>query len=34
VMGPPTETTSLPILTGAIELDPDEDDAVDWRDLV
>lgn len=34
VMGPPTETMSLPVVTGAIDLDEDEDDVVDWRDLV
>ncbi|WP_312676488.1 DUF4032 domain-containing protein [Microbacterium sp.] len=35
VMGPPTETTALPVVTAAIgTLDDDDEDAVDWRDLV
>ena len=37
VMGPPTETTALPILSdpdAVGEVDEDEGDAVDWRDLV
>jgi len=37
VMGPPTETMSLPVITGATAVpdeDDEEDDAVDWRDLV
>jgi len=34
VMGPPTETMSLPVLTsGAIDVIDDDDD-IDWRDLV
>ena len=33
LMGPPTETVSIPIITGAVDT-PDEDDDVDWRDLV
>ena len=33
LMGPPTETVSIPIITGAVET-RDEDDDVDWRDLV
>ncbi len=33
LMGPPTETVSVPIITGAVDT-PDEDDDVDWRDLV
>lgn len=32
IMGPPTETMSLPVITGAI--DTAEDPDVDWRDLV
>jgi len=37
VMGPPTETMSLPVITGTTAVpdeDDEEDDAVDWRDLV
>lgn len=36
VMGPPTETMSLPVITGELSLgqDQDEDETVDWRDLV
>jgi hypothetical protein len=35
VMGPPTDTVSLPILADAVpEVDDDEDETVDWRDLV
>ncbi len=33
VMGPPTETTGVNVITEAIDLD-DDLDAVDWRDLV
>lgn len=33
IMGPPTETMSLPVITGALSLD-DGDPDVDWRDLV
>lgn len=33
LMGPPTETVSIPIITGAIDTS-DDDEAVDWRDLV
>lgn len=33
VMGPPTETMSLPVVTGATST-VDDDDDVDWRDLV
>ena len=33
VMGPPTETMSIPVITGTVTLD-DPDDDVDWRDLV
>jgi hypothetical protein len=32
-MGPPTETMSLPVVTGAVEVS-DDTAAVDWRDLV
>jgi hypothetical protein len=36
VMGPPTDTMAVPVLTGAISVadDEDEDETVDWRDLV
>lgn len=34
LMGPPTETMSLPVITSAIPLPDDEADAIDWRDLV
>ncbi len=35
LMGPPTETMSIPIITGAIDLSDDDDsEDVDWRDLV
>lgn len=36
VMGPPTDTVSLPVITGAMpEIDDDEEETVvDWRDLV
>lgn len=34
IMGPPTETMALPVVTGAVpEVDAD-DDELDWRDLV
>ncbi|MFB8387236.1 DUF4032 domain-containing protein [Microbacterium sp. NPDC055910] len=33
VMGPPTETMAIPVITAAIPLDTG-DDGVDWRDLV
>ncbi|GAA4486617.1 DUF4032 domain-containing protein [Microbacterium panaciterrae] len=33
IMGPPTETMSLPVITGSVPLN-DEDPDVDWRDLV
>ncbi|MBN9157446.1 DUF4032 domain-containing protein [Microbacterium sp.] len=33
IMGPPTETMSLPVITGSVPLE-DEDPDVDWRDLV
>ncbi|GAA1851852.1 DUF4032 domain-containing protein [Microbacterium koreense] len=34
VMGPPTETLAIPIVTSPIPVDDDDDAAVDWRDLV
>jgi len=35
IMGPPTETMSLPVITGATRTtDEDEDGDIDWRDLV
>ncbi|MFD4961098.1 DUF4032 domain-containing protein [Microbacterium sp. NPDC058389] len=35
LMGPPTETVSLPIITSPTSvIDDDEDDDIDWRDLV
>ncbi|TQJ31431.1 DUF4032 domain-containing protein [Microbacterium sp. SLBN-146] len=34
VMGPPTETMGLPVITSPVPVGEDEDDAVDWRDLV
>ncbi|MDN3496239.1 DUF4032 domain-containing protein [Planococcus sp. APC 4015] len=34
VMGPPTETMAIPVITSPIPLDDDEDAGVDWRDLV
>ncbi|WES64779.1 DUF4032 domain-containing protein [Microbacter sp. GSS18] len=35
LMGPPTDTVSMPVITSALEvIDEDEDDEVDWRDLV
>ena len=35
VMGPPTETMAIPMITSAIStIDDDEDEDVDWRDLV
>ncbi|MBW1638146.1 DUF4032 domain-containing protein [Microbacterium resistens] len=33
IMGPPTETMSLPVVTGAVPVS-DDTDAIDWRDLV
>lgn len=33
IMGPPTETMGLPVVTGAVEVSPDTA-AIDWRDLV
>ena len=32
IMGPPTETMSLPVITGSVPVDEDPD--IDWRDLV
>lgn len=34
LMGPPTETLSIPVITAAIGTLDDDDDDVDWRDLV
>ncbi|WP_439591975.1 DUF4032 domain-containing protein [Microbacterium sp.] len=34
VMGPPTETMALPVITSDIPLPTAEEDEVDWRDLV
>ena len=34
LMGPPTETVSLPIITSSTPVVDDEDDDIDWRDLV
>ncbi len=34
VMGPPTETSAVPVITSDVPVPGDEDDAVDWRDLV
>ncbi|WP_322411664.1 DUF4032 domain-containing protein [Microbacterium invictum] len=34
VMGPPTETTGIPVITGELALSGGEEDEVDWRDLV
>lgn len=34
LMGPPTETVSLPVITADLPIVDDEDDDVDWRDLV
>ncbi|MBN9194138.1 DUF4032 domain-containing protein [Microbacterium sp.] len=34
IMGPPTETTALPIIADDEIPEDDEDDEVDWRDLV
>ncbi|OZB82813.1 DUF4032 domain-containing protein [Microbacterium sp. 13-71-7] len=33
IMGPPTETMSLPVITGSVPVE-DEDPDIDWRDLV
>ncbi|WP_336631661.1 MULTISPECIES: DUF4032 domain-containing protein [unclassified Microbacterium] len=34
LMGPPTETLSIPVITAAIGTLDDDDEDVDWRDLV
>ncbi len=34
LMGPPTETMSIPVITSAIGTIDDDDDDIDWRDLV
>ncbi|WP_413355307.1 DUF4032 domain-containing protein [Microbacterium sp. 1P06AB] len=34
VMGPPTETTALPVITSDVPVSDDDEDEVDWRDLV
>ena len=34
VMGPPTETTSLPVITADLPTVDDDSGTVDWRDLV
>jgi len=34
IMGPPTETMSLPVITGVTPIADDDEDEVDWRDLV
>ena len=34
VMGPPTDTMAIPLTTTPIDLLDDEDEGVDWRDLV
>ncbi|WP_194410942.1 DUF4032 domain-containing protein [Microbacterium cremeum] len=34
LMGPATETVSLPVITGSGPIIDDEDDEIDWRDLV
>ncbi|GLJ79771.1 DUF4032 domain-containing protein [Microbacterium imperiale] len=34
VMGPPTETMSVPIVTDAVPVEDDDESTVDWRDLV
>ena len=34
VMGPPTETTGIPVITGELALADSDEDEVDWRDLV
>ncbi|TFV80889.1 DUF4032 domain-containing protein [Microbacterium sp. dk485] len=34
VMGPPTDTVSLPVITGALPVADDDEQGVDWRDLV
>jgi hypothetical protein len=34
LMSLPTETVSLPVITANLPVVDDEDDGVDWRDLV
>lgn len=34
VMGPPTETTALPVITSDVPVSDEDEDEVDWRDLV
>lgn len=37
IMGPPTETLAMPVITSSgsvVDVDDDEDEGVDWRDLV
>jgi hypothetical protein len=34
VMGPPTETTAIPVVTSDVPVSDDDEDEVDWRDLV
>jgi len=34
LMGPPTETMSVPVITSDVPVADDEADAIDWRDLV
>ena len=34
LMGPNTETMSLPVITSSSPIIDDEDDEIDWRDLV
>jgi len=34
VMGPPTETTAIPVVTSEVPVSDDDEDEVDWRDLV
>jgi hypothetical protein len=34
LMGPPTETMAVPVITASGPVIDDEDDEIDWRDLV
>jgi hypothetical protein len=34
LMGPATDTVSLPVITANLPVMDDEDDDIDWRDLV
>jgi hypothetical protein len=34
LMGPPTETVSIPVITAELPLPDDDEDDIDWRDLV